>query len=91
MGAADRPVLPFSQMKGFLGAGATFAADLNLVVQLITGIALLVGGLLAKQKAVCRSWGLPNERAATEFMDDRTGHVALIPTAGRAGIPESVP
>jgi len=43
-------VLPFSQMKGFLGTGATFAADLNLVVQLIMGIALLVGGLLAKQK-----------------------------------------
>jgi uncharacterized membrane protein YozB (DUF420 family) len=50
VGAADKPVLPFSQIKGFLGTGATFAADLNLVVQLITGIALLVGGLLAKQK-----------------------------------------
>ena len=43
-------MLPFSQMKGFLGTGATFAADLNLVVQLIMGIALLVGVLLAKQK-----------------------------------------
>ena len=43
-------MLPFPQMKGFLGTGATFAADLNLVVQLVMGAALLVGGLLAKQK-----------------------------------------
>ena len=41
---------PFPQMKGFLGTGATFAADLNLVVQFVMGAALLVGGLLAKQK-----------------------------------------
>jgi len=50
MGAADQPMPPFLQMKGFLGTGATFAADLNLVVQLAMGVALLVGGLLAKQK-----------------------------------------
>jgi uncharacterized membrane protein YozB (DUF420 family) len=50
MGAADKPMLPFPQMKGFLGTGATFAADLNLVVQFVMGAALLVGGLLAKQK-----------------------------------------
>lgn len=37
-------------MKGFLGTGATFAADLNLVVQLVMGIALLAGALLAKHK-----------------------------------------
>ena len=37
-------------MKGFLGTGATFGADLNLVVQLIMGVALLAGVLLAKQK-----------------------------------------
>jgi uncharacterized membrane protein YozB (DUF420 family) len=37
-------------MKGFLGTGATFGADLNLVVQLIMGTALLVGAYLAKQK-----------------------------------------
>jgi uncharacterized membrane protein YozB (DUF420 family) len=37
-------------MKGFLGTGATFGADLNLVIQLIMGAALIAGGLLAKQK-----------------------------------------
>lgn len=46
--------------KGFLGTGATFAADLNLVVQCIMGAALLVGMLLAKQRrykahAVCQT------------------------------------
>jgi len=40
----------FLPMKGFLGTGATFGADLNLVVQIIMGAALIVGALLAKQK-----------------------------------------
>lgn len=37
-------------MKGFLGTGAPFGADLNLVVQLIMGLALSAGMLLAKRK-----------------------------------------
>jgi len=37
-------------MNGFLGTGATFAADLNLVVQLIMGTALIAGSVLAKRK-----------------------------------------
>jgi uncharacterized membrane protein YozB (DUF420 family) len=37
-------------MKGFLGTGATFGADLNLVVQLIMAVALTAGAFLAKQK-----------------------------------------
>ena len=37
-------------MKGFLGTGATFGADLNLVVQIIMGAALVAGALLARQK-----------------------------------------
>jgi len=37
-------------MEGFLGTGATFGADFNLVVQLIMGVALLAGALLAKHK-----------------------------------------
>lgn len=37
-------------MKGFLGTGATFEADLNLVVQLSMAVALLAGALLAKHK-----------------------------------------
>ena len=37
-------------VKGFLGTGATFEADLNLVVQLVMGAALIAGAFLAKQK-----------------------------------------
>jgi Plastocyanin len=38
------------RMNGFLGTGATFRADLNLVVQLLMGLALVVGMLLARRK-----------------------------------------
>ena len=37
--------------EGFLGTGAPFGADLNLVVQLIMGSALLAGARLARQNA----------------------------------------
>src|ERR1700685_2982486 len=37
-------------MDGFLGNGATFAADLNFVVQLIMGTALITGTVLARRK-----------------------------------------
>lgn len=37
-------------MKGFLGTGATFRADVNLVVQFIMAGALVAGTLLARQK-----------------------------------------
>ncbi len=37
-------------MKGFLGTGATFAADLNLIINMTMGIALLVGAVLARRK-----------------------------------------
>ena len=37
-------------MNGFLGTGATFAADLNLVVQFVMGTALIAGAVLAKRK-----------------------------------------
>jgi len=43
-------VVSFFSTVGFLGTGATFGADLNLVVQLIMGVALIAGTLLAKQK-----------------------------------------
>ena len=43
-------MLAFFPLKGFLGTGAPFGADLNLVVQLIMGVALIAGALLAKQK-----------------------------------------
>ena len=37
-------------VNGFLGTGATFAADVNLIVQLAMGGALSIGVILAKQK-----------------------------------------
>jgi uncharacterized membrane protein YozB (DUF420 family) len=37
-------------MKGFLGTGATFVADLNLVVQLIMAATLITGARLAKHR-----------------------------------------
>jgi uncharacterized membrane protein YozB (DUF420 family) len=43
-------MLSFFPPKGFLGTGAPFRADLNLVVQLMMGIALIAGALLAKRK-----------------------------------------
>jgi uncharacterized membrane protein YozB (DUF420 family) len=42
--------LAFFPIKGFLGTGATFGADLNLVVQVAMGLALVAGSLLAKRK-----------------------------------------
>jgi Ca2+/H+ antiporter len=43
-------VLSSLPVKGFLGTGATFEADLNLVLQLVMGAALLAVALLTKQK-----------------------------------------
>jgi len=37
-------------MRGFLGTGATFDADLNLLIQIAMGSALLVGWYLARRK-----------------------------------------
>ena len=37
-------------VNGFLGTRATFAADVNLIVQLAMGAALIAGVVLAKQK-----------------------------------------
>src|SRR3989442_12061592 len=49
-GDADQTMFSFLSMKGFLGTGATFGADLNLVVQFIMGAALVAGAALAKKK-----------------------------------------
>ena len=35
---------------GFLGTGARFAADVNLIVQLVMGLALLLGMILARRR-----------------------------------------
>jgi uncharacterized membrane protein YozB (DUF420 family) len=50
----------FFPMSGFLGTGATFGADLNLVMQFIMGAALVGGAVLARQKrytahGICQS------------------------------------
>jgi uncharacterized membrane protein YozB (DUF420 family) len=37
-------------MKGFLGTWASFSADLNLLIQVAMGIALIVGAFLARAK-----------------------------------------
>lgn len=37
-------------VSGFLGTGATFAADINFIVQLAMGGALIAGAILAKLK-----------------------------------------
>jgi len=47
-------------MNGFLGTGATWRADLNLVLQLLMGLALLLGMWLARRRrfrahAICQS------------------------------------
>jgi uncharacterized membrane protein YozB (DUF420 family) len=42
--------LMFLPMKGFLGTGATFEADLNLIVQVIMGVVLIAGAFLARKK-----------------------------------------
>jgi uncharacterized membrane protein YozB (DUF420 family) len=43
-------VLSFFPVAGFLGTGATFQADLNLVVQFVMGVALIAGAGLAKRR-----------------------------------------
>jgi uncharacterized membrane protein YozB (DUF420 family) len=40
----------FLPKEGFLGTGATFGADLNLIVQLVMAMALVAGARLAKHK-----------------------------------------
>jgi len=43
-------VSSFFPQRGFLGTGAPFGADLNLVLQIIMGATLIAGALLAKHK-----------------------------------------
>ena len=40
----------FASRHGFLGTGAPFSADLNLIVQLAMGLALAAGAALARRK-----------------------------------------
>ena len=45
-----QPIVTLFPVQGFLGTGAPFAADFNLVMQLILGAALIAGVFFAKQK-----------------------------------------
>ena len=71
-------------IKGFLGTGATFEADLNLVVQVIMGVAFDRGGCSGETKTVYSSRDLPDDGAALEFADDRVGDVAFVSTTSEA-------
>ena len=64
-------------MTGFLGTGATFAADLNLVVQLIMGT-LLIAGAPRKMQTLPGPRDLPDHGASFEFVDDRTRNGAVV-------------
>src|SRR5215472_218085 len=53
-------MLGYFPAEGFLGTGAPFTADLNLMVQAAMGAALLAGALLARRKryrahAICQT------------------------------------
>ena len=43
-------MMSFFPVKGFLGTGAPFAADFNLVMQFVPGAALIAGVSFARQK-----------------------------------------
>jgi hypothetical protein len=66
-------------VKGFLGTGATFEADINLAVQLLMAGALVVGIVLARRKTLPSARRLPDKRDALELVDDWTRDVALVP------------
>ena len=48
--SAGQPIVTLFPGQGFLGTGAPFAADFNLVMQFILGAALIAGVFFAKQK-----------------------------------------
>jgi hypothetical protein len=72
---------PLGPVNGFLGTGATFAADVNFIVQLAMGGALSGRGDPGETEAIQSSRYLPNDGVALEPVDDRVDDVALIPTA----------
>lgn len=47
-------------MKGFLGTWASFSADLNLVIQIAMGVALLVGAFLSLGETLGRARRVPS-------------------------------
>ncbi len=80
--------MPLLPGRGFLGTGATFAADLNLIAQLIMGSALISGAALARRKrytahGVCQTTVLLLNFVAIGFV--------MVPSFGqqvRPGLPK---
>ena len=71
-------------MKGFLGTGATFAADLNLIINVAMGIALLVGTVLARRKryaahGVCQTTVLLLNLVMTALVMWPSFHAQIMP------------
>ena len=55
----ESEILSQLNARGFLGTHATFAADFNLIVQLLMGVVLLLGMILARRRryrahAICQ-------------------------------------
>ncbi|PYX47251.1 MAG: hypothetical protein DMG83_05190 [Acidobacteria bacterium] len=50
IGPTGQPIVTLFPVQGFLGTAAPFAADFNLIMQLILGAALIAGVFFAKQK-----------------------------------------
>lgn len=77
-------MLAFFPLKGFLGTGAPFGADLNLVVQLIMGSSVDRECSFRQTKTLHSSRYLPDDGVALEFVDDRIGDVAVVPATSKA-------
>ena len=69
-------------INGFLGTGATFEADLNLIVQVVIGV-----GSSGETKTLRGSRNLSDDGVAFESGDDRAGDVAFVPTASEGSAP----
>jgi hypothetical protein len=88
-GADDLIVLASFPIKGFLGTGATFEADLNLVVQVIMGVVLIVGSRLAKLKHYA-AHGICQATVLLLNLGMIIGDVAIVPTASETSASQGV-
>jgi hypothetical protein len=77
-------MLPSLPVKGFLGTGAPFEADVNLVAQVVMGAALVTGFFSCKTKTLQSPRHLPNDGVAPELVDDRTSDVARVPATSES-------
>jgi uncharacterized membrane protein YozB (DUF420 family) len=71
-------------VNGFLGTGASFKADLNLVVQIAMGVALIAGAFLARAKryaahGICQSSVLLVNLAMILYIMWPSFHAGVLP------------